>query len=179
MVAKLHGVIRADVGIAVQNQIGVFRKTGEDNRVIRAKQQMLNGVLEDMSGSIGIILFPKNYLAYGDIITADRIVRVTGRVMINDDAPPEINVEKAEVFVPDDPKFAGKQLFVRIATEDLAQVRKLKEILRRYPGDKTTRVFIADTRKQYSLGGMEAVKYSDKLLEELNKNFGAENIVLK
>ena len=148
-------------------------------RSTKNKQQMLNGVLEDMTGSIGIILFPKNYLAYGDVIAADRIVKITGRVMINDDAPPEINVEKAEVFVPEDPKFAGKQLYVRIPTEDLEKVRRLKEILRRYPGDKTTRVFIADTRKQYSLGGTESVKYSEKLIGELKQEFGEENIVLK
>ena len=145
----------------------------------QSRQQMMNAVLEDMTGSIGIILFPKVYMNFGEVIATDRIVRVTGRVMINEEGPPELNIERASVFRAEDSKYLGKKLFVRIPTEDIELVHKLKEILRRYPGEQPTRLFAADTRKQYSIAGREAVTYSDALLTELRAQFGEENVVLK
>ncbi|MBR4079984.1 MAG: DNA polymerase III subunit alpha, partial [Christensenellaceae bacterium] len=145
----------------------------------QSRQQMMNAVLEDMTGSIGIILFPKVFMNFGDVIVPDRIVKISGRVMINEEGPPELNIERASVFKPTDMEYIGKKLFVRIPTEDITLVHKLKEILRRYPGDQPTRLFVADTRKQYFVSGREAVLYSDALINELKAQFGEENVVLK
>ena len=139
------------------------------------KQLMANAVLEDMSGSIGVIFFPKSYAELSDKIRTDTVLRIKGRVILNDEAPPEIIAEGLELVLPGD----GKKLFVRLPDEDMQCIIKLKGVLKKYPGARPTRVYIEKTKKQYELGGKDGVEYSEQLVQELGALLGSENVVLK
>ena len=71
----------------------------------KSQQQMLIATLEDMSGSVECIVFPKSYAQLQASLVVDAIVTIKGRVRfrerrgaaVGDDAPVELSVTVNEV----------------------------------------------------------------------------------
>ena len=145
----------------------------------QSRQLMANGTLEDMTGSIGLLVFPRTYQECADQLVVDDVVRVRGRVGISEDAPPDIIVEKVEKFIPGGEDKKERQLYLRIARENVRIVRDIKDILRQHPGKKTTRLYIAETKQQYAIAGEACVEYTPALIDALRARLGAENVVVK
>ncbi|MBD5653631.1 MAG: DNA polymerase III subunit alpha, partial [Candidatus Eremiobacteraeota bacterium] len=74
--------------------------TGVRRTMTKAQQQMLVATLEDMTGSVECIVFPKSYAQLQAVFVADAIVTIKGRVrfrerrgsMPGDDVPVELSV---------------------------------------------------------------------------------------
>jgi DNA polymerase-3 subunit alpha len=81
--------------------------TGVRRTMTKAQQQMLIATVEDMSGSVEAIVFPKNYAQLQGPFVADAIVTMKGRVRFrerrgggaaaSDDAPLEMSIHVDEV----------------------------------------------------------------------------------
>jgi DNA polymerase-3 subunit alpha len=81
--------------------------TGVRRTMTKAQQQMLIATIEDMTGSVEAIVFPKNYAQLQGPFVADAIVTMKGRVRfrerrgggaaVSDDAPLEMSIHVDEV----------------------------------------------------------------------------------
>jgi DNA polymerase-3 subunit alpha len=81
--------------------------TGVRRTMTKAQQQMLIATIEDMTGSVEAIVFPKNYAQLQGPFVADAIVTMKGRVRFrerrgggpaaSDDAPLEMSIQVDEV----------------------------------------------------------------------------------
>lgn len=103
---------------------GVITKQTKKNT--RTGQLMAFVTLEDMTGSIEMIVFPKDYERCKNILVEDKIVFVRGRVSIGDDPVGKIILERV-IDVDEWPS----DLWIRFADEETynAQSGKLHQLL--------------------------------------------------
>ena len=140
---------------------------------------MANAVLEDLTGTIGVIFFPKTYSLVEGSVANDAILDISGRVLLNEDSAPEIIVESVSPLAEADKKYLNAQLFIKLCDEDADKLKQVKQILKKYPGEMSTVVFVESTKKKYIISGSLGVLYSDALNAELSACLGEKNVVFK
>ena len=99
-------------------------------------------VLEDLAATIEVMVFPKTMLQYGELLDADAIVVIKGRVDGRDDTPKLMAMEIARPEINMD---GAQPLTLRVKTGALTdeRVAALRELLsvapRREPGVRAPR----------------------------------------
>ena len=110
-------------------------------RITTKKGDMMAAVqLEDMRGSIEVIVFPRTYQMNSEQLREDAILLMTGTVKLRDEEP-QIVCESVEEFVPTDEELNHREYLLRIRVPraesdplDIAQVDQLLTALMKYPG---------------------------------------------
>lgn len=149
-------------------------------RTTKNKQIMANAVLEDLSGSIGLIIFPRTYAEVEGLLANDAVLRIVGRVALSEEGgAPEIIVENILRMAISEQKYIGTRLFIRLKDENVEKIKCVKNILSKYPGGDDTVVYVEASKKKYVLGAPFGVSYNDDLKKELSLYLGADNVAFK
>jgi len=130
--ARISEVVQEKDGMEVRLG-GVF--TNMRKVTTRKKDPMAVGRLEDLTGSIPVVIFPRVYERYSSMISEDVPVVIKGRV---DNRNEELQVICEEIEVLDRVKTKRGihiEIAPRIRPEDIS---KLKSILVTYPGQERT-----------------------------------------
>ncbi len=90
--------------------------------------------LEDFTAGIEVIVFPKLYSSFGEIIRENNIVRLTGRVDVKDEEAPKLIMETAVPFSAKPVKNKGT-LEITLNDEELPLLDRLRGIIFKYKGD--------------------------------------------
>ena len=110
-------------------------------RVTKARQQSMAILqLEDLDGSIEVLVFPEVYEQYADTLRQDAAILVCGEVSFRDEQP---KLLAYEVYpLADAPRFFATRLSIHVPTAhmDNGRLKKIRDILRMHPG--STPVFI-------------------------------------
>lgn len=111
-------------GIAAAITKRVTKKTKEAMAVI---------TLEDLDGSIEVVVFPEAFRQYGDVIVPEAPLLIGGEVSRREG---NAGIQAHEVYpLADAPKFFAKNISVHITCAQLENhLEKVKEILRLHPG---------------------------------------------
>ena len=64
----------------------------------KSGQRMAFTTLEDMTGSIDLVVFPKNFDRLREMLVEDNIVSVKGRISIREGMRPSVNIDKIELL---------------------------------------------------------------------------------
>ena len=147
------------------------------NKTTKNNTQMAFLTLEDVFGSVEVIVFPKVYQKYSQKIDEDAIVAVSGSLSIREDEEPKILCDTVE-FLEDMPQNCEK-LYIRIAKEDKSHVLDAAKILKKYAGTTPVYFFAEDTKKLILAPKTMWIKKDNSLILELNEQFGTENIRFK
>jgi len=132
--------------------------------------------IEDMYGTIEVIVFPAVLKKYSDILTEENIVLVKGRVSVKEDESPKIILNEARTMK----KEIGKKLFLRLSGfEDEDWMDSLLATLKFFHGSTPVCIFNNSTG-QYSMVSKEnwIDERSEVLLEELRERLGSDNVKL-
>ncbi len=156
--------------------IGIL--SGVRRRSTKLKKLMANAWLEDLFGTLELVIFPSAFAKVETMLVDDAIVRVIGKVDIREDEAPQLLVDDIKPFVMKDEKYAGKRLFVRIPKDMGDDTMKLKALLRTSPGDESVSVVIEKTGKRIKAGGSLGVTLTDSLVQNLEAAFGKDNVVV-
>ncbi len=70
---------------------------------------MAGAYLEDLYGTIELIIFPGVYQKCELLLVNDTIVRVTGKVDLREDEPPQLLVESIAPYEKEDAKYSGQK----------------------------------------------------------------------
>jgi len=138
---------------------------------------MVVAQLEDLEGSIEVVLFPAVYEKYRDLIAEDEIVRVRARFE-SEDRGRKLLVQEVQRF--DGDEFSAAPGKVIVETEEAAfmngRVERLKEILARYPGKDAFELHLkgSDSTKTWKLGSVD--RFSNGLHAELMEVFGGQAV---
>ena len=126
----------------------------------KAQQQMLFATIEDMSGSIECIVFPKDYQQLQAAFTPDSIVTLKGRVRLRerrgtvpgDEAPLELSVTVNEVkaFERRDPPLAPKSWHVD--AQSRKEIDALSRLLDESPGSIPVMLHVGEEVQQMPRG---------------------------
>ena len=129
--------------------------------------------VEDLVGNIEVIVFPKTYAKYGNILAEDSKVFLTGRISGEEERDGKLICEEAMSF-EDIPRelwiqFATKEEYERMATD-------LDAILAPSEGRDRVGIFIKEPRMMKKLPPNQNVRADKALLDALIERFGEGNV---
>jgi DNA polymerase-3 subunit alpha len=140
-------------------------------RTTKSKKMMAILTIEDLVGTMEVIVYPRDYEKYGKLLTVDSKAFIRGRVSVEDDRPSKLILEK---IVP----FTVKEL--RIWFEDMQELQKqeqdLYRILMDSEGDDSVRILVRKENKMKILPPSRNVQVNQELLERLYVRFGEKNV---
>ncbi len=150
--------------------------------------------LEDLSGSIEVLIFPRVLEQYRDLIQQDQIVLIQGRLNAQEDTMKLFAEEIVSLSISADApsamstaqlqqaaKEAAIQLYLRLTTENASQAmrQRIQTILSRYGGPYPVYFYLADEKKMLLAEQRYWINDDNRLLQELAMLLGLENISLK
>lgn len=130
--------------------------------------------LEDMYGGIEVIIFPKVFQSYKQLIEEDVVLKITGRVSIREEEQPKILCETLEPLV----KVSNEKVYILIDNETLKKeaFKKIKNTLQEHKGAQPVLICTKQERMKFELGKDFRVKPDEELLEFLRQEFGVQNV---
>jgi len=146
---------------------GITRKTTKTNTT------MAFLTLEDLLGTVEIIVFPRDYERYRGLIMEDAKVLIKGRVAAEEDKAAKLIC--TEIISMDD---LPRELWIRFQNKEefLAQEEKLYEMLAGSDGKQEVVIYLNEERAVKRLPRNRCVELSGNLLDTLKKAYGEEQI---
>ena len=132
--------------------------------------------LEDLVGSVEVIVFPKSYEKYSAKLTEENKIFVQGRVSVEEDKDAKLICEKIEAFdeIP-------KKLWLRFADMEAYRksVPRVEEILNASEGADQVIYYIEETKQIRRLPPNQNVKADAGLLEALEQVLSRESVKVR
>lgn len=131
--------------------------------------------LEDLTGTIEVIVFPKTLDKVKELCITDSLVIIKGRLNLKDDEPPKLICESIEPLE----KINNSKVYLRVdnITEARELNKKLKEILLdEYLGDTPIYIFENKERKNFRVPRDRWISLSSDATSLLREALGDENV---
>ena len=141
--------------------------------------------LEDLYGTVEIVLFPKIFAKYSEMITPNNVVAVSGTVSIEEEKEPKIlvnavikpTVDNSQIGAASKQKRTG--LFLKFKSKNDENIAKVKGILQDYKGDFPMYYYLDDEKKYIKAQSYNFVKYDDNLVKTLKNILGEGNVAVR
>lgn len=146
-----------------------------DKKIKYTKQDKVMAFLqiEDLAGSVEVVVFPRDYEKNAAKLVVDNKVFVRGRVSVDDERDGKLICEQITAFdeIP-------KTLWIKFsAMEDyMAGEERLLSLLRESDGKDRVTVYIEHPKSMKKLPASLAVQADQTLLQALSAVFGEENV---
>lgn len=140
--------------------------------------QMAFSTVEDNGGECEVIFFPEVYAQSVQLIRADSIVFLKGKLSYKDDEPKIL----AEMVIPaaQYAELAAKSsLFIRCMSTDKEKITRAAELCRNYKGSGKLNFYFEDMKKYVRPKSADGVNVTEELLEKLAETVGAANVAIK
>lgn len=142
----------------------------------RRNEMMAFVTLEDMYGSIEIIVFPKIFSDIAPLLIDDSPILVSGRLSIKEDDQPKIIAEKIEGL--NDSINRGIYLKLDDINDEKMQ-RSINILLKKFPGSSLVYFYDNKTKKVYLPFDGKKIELCDELIEDLEDLLGKDNVRTK
>lgn len=86
--------------------------------------------LEDLTGQMEVLVFPKTLTEYSRFLEEDKVVAVTGKVSTREGKAPNLLADRVRALTAR----SGKKLILSITPEDYPKLSELRELCKAYPG---------------------------------------------
>lgn len=141
----------------------------------RNNQVMCFFLLEDLVGSVEIVIFPKVYERYGNKITEEEKIFVTGRVQADDEKDGKVICESLTCFHE-----MPKKLWIKFKTKEeyAAKEEQLMELLGRKKGTDQVVIYIENPKAMKTLPPAWNIVADEELMEFLRGFMGKDNLRL-
>ncbi len=153
--------------------------------------------VEDRSGSMEVILFPKVLEACGDYAAEGKVVSLSGSVSQREEDRPQIICDRispvfkadpaasensADAESPSDPSASRRRsppgLYLRVPSEESEQYRKAMQVIEIFDGNVPLFICFTETKKLWKAPLSLRVDPHPVMLRELRKRIGEENVSL-
>ena len=133
--------------------------------------------MEDLMGTVEIVVFPRDYEKWQTMINEDARVFIQGRVNAEDDKPSKLILEKVRTF-EDMPReiwiqFSDKEEYTQKAEELLEELANA-----RGNASSAVVIYLKDVNAMKRLPAVYHVQITEYLLEDLRKKYGESNVKL-
>ncbi len=129
--------------------------------------------MEDLIGTVEVIVFPKDYEKYSFLLQEDKKIFVTGRASVEEDKNGKLIFEKAIGFdeIP-------RKLWIQFKNRDEYEAAKeeLEKILNTSEGRDHVIIYLTEPNQRKDLAPSITVSATVGLIEALNEKYGADNI---
>ena len=156
-------------------------------KVTKSNSTMAFVTLEDMYGSMEVLVFPKILSQYGEWIAEGRIVKLFGRVSIREDEDAKLVCET--VAPAPSPHAHGQApaqrakakhpgLYLKVPGENTEQYDHAKKYLAVFDGSTPLYIYFEDSKKLMRAPASMSVSVNDVLLRELGRLLGNKNVAV-
>ncbi|MBQ9156538.1 MAG: DNA polymerase III subunit alpha [Eubacterium sp.] len=144
-------------------------------KLTKTNQNMAFVTIEDMYGTLEILVFPKIYQQCRDKLAVDKAVYVTGRATVSEESGKLI----ADRLIPMDE--VGREFWIRMDNLDTFHRKQedLYSIIRAYPGKQSIVIFLNDSKQYKRLPSYQNILGDEESLASLKQCFGEKNIAVK
>lgn len=166
-------------------------------KVSKAGNMLGFAVLEDLYGTVEVMLFPKIYERYSHMLQPETIVRVRGRISAKEDEMPKLLADSVSVVSAEEasgapaahspeaetpstaePAASKRTVFIRIADHNSAFSDALDALLDRFPGTDTAVLYFPNLSGGSKKVLSRKISY-ESARADLEALFGADNVRLR
>ena len=144
------------------------------NRWTRKGDRMMVLTVEDLDGEVEVVVFPKAVERYQELLAADQMVVVSGRVDRREDVV-QLIASKIEALQPPPPSLNISLSKSLIGEREIAE--RLGDVLRRHPGKRQVVFHIKEDGTHIFTSGPK-VSGEQGLIAELQELLGADTVVV-
>jgi DNA polymerase-3 subunit alpha len=131
--------------------------------------------LEDLVGSVEVIVFPKTYEANAPRLNDDAKVFIEGRISVEEDRDAKLIASKITTF-EEMPKTVWIRFTDRASYDAKASV--LDSLIAGSDGHDEVAIYLTDTKQVKKLGRSQTIRADKDMLSILAEEFGKENVQL-
>ena len=137
-------------------------------------RSMCFGTLQDQTGSVRFVVFPKTYQECGSFLAQDKVVLIKGKV---NEREGEINLIAEKITVPNQEEIEfeteqnAHEVFIPRKTEK-STLEELGKLLKANPGKDHVVIIIPNGGKPRRLKLPYTIKFTDQLQEKITKILG-------
>lgn len=141
-------------------------------KLTKNNQNMAFVTLEDLRGTVEVIVFPRDYSIYQNYLQEDAKIFIQGRAQISEEEGRLI----CSQVIPFDQ--VPKEVWIQFKDKDdyFKENRHLEEILREHKGTNTVVIFCRKEKAVKRMSAAFSVKVDDGLMETLHESYGYGNI---
>lgn len=139
--------------------------------------------LQDLYGSVEVVVFPNTYEKNSGLVNADGLVIVKGRVSIREDEQPKVVCEDIYPLKNDETnakeeKHKERAVYIQIESTDILNivVESIKPALSQYKGNSPLYFCTKKEKRKFKLGKEYNVSADDELMKFLINRFGFDQI---
>lgn len=149
--------------------------TGKTVKTTRNNKMMAFIILEDLAGSVEVIVFPKDYESKRELFVEDSKVFIQGRVSVGEDPVGKLICERVTTFAA-----LPKELWLKFPDKEsyMAVEREILNDLKESEGDDSVIIYLEKERARKVLPANRNVNAGDGLLDALVKKLGEKNVKL-
>ena len=161
------------------------------------KANMAFVTLEDLYGTVEIVLFPKVFLKYSSLIIQGNVIAVSGTLSIEDEKDPKVLVNA--VFKPNSKAYGAtpqatapqsnahpaqatkkhhRGLFLKFTDENDPRIHKAQVVTSIFDGNLPLYFYYCDTKKYLCRPAGEFVDVNDTMIAELKRILGDDNVAV-
>ena len=152
------------------------------------KANMAFVTIEDLYGTVEIILFPKQFLQYSSLVGEGNVIAVTGTLSIEEEKEPRVLADT--VFKPDLNKIPAKEqpqqskahkrkgLFLKFDNPEDERIKKASIITSIFDGDLPLYYYYNDTKTYHLQPRNCFVSVNNTMIAELKNLLGDKNIAV-
>ncbi|ABX40722.1 DNA polymerase III subunit alpha [Lachnoclostridium phytofermentans] len=147
--------------------------TSRTLKTTRTNAVMAFITLEDMFGTMEVIIFPRDYEKFKYTLEIDNRVFIKGKVAVEEDKPAKLICQSITPFAD-----ISKELWVKFSDKEafLNNEKALYEIIKNYDGNDRITVYCEKEKAIKKLPLSQSVIIEEGLLENLRNAFSEENI---
>lgn len=129
--------------------------------------------VEDLVGSIEVIVFPNNYEKNANKLTEDSKVFMRGRVSVEEEQDGKLICENVTLF-----EEITRKLWIKYPSKEyyIKKEDELLSILQKYPGKDEVVVYLEDSKAIKKMPSSQRVTASEELLQIVSQQYGTENV---
>lgn len=146
-----------------------------NQKVTRNNSIMAFLKLEDLTGTIEVIVFPKTLEKVKELCVTDSLVIVKGRLSLKEDEPPKLICESIEPLE----KVNTSKVYLRVDDKVAATIlsKKLKELLiKEYIGDTPIYIFESKGKQKFRVPRDRWISLDSDVMNLLRQTLGDENV---
>jgi DNA polymerase-3 subunit alpha len=129
--------------------------------------------LEDLYGTMEVIIFPKVLERFAKILVEDNTVVISGRLSVKEDESPKVICMEAKPLAD----MKQKKLYIKITKSvNTDLIDSLKPLLKYFNGNTPVCIYNEGDKKPSVLEKDYWANLHDCLLEELKERFGEQNV---
>ena len=160
--------------------------TGRKSKTTKSNNLMAFITLEDLYGTMEVIVFPSTLTRYSALLTDENTVLIKGRISIKEEEQPKIICEEVKPLKKTNDKDVShdinrkekaSRLYIRTSESEESEKMRSVYALLKFFGGKTPVCFYNELNNtKRTLEQEKWVSLEDSLLKELRERFGEENV---